>query len=348
MASEKDAPWQKWDVLNKPGPIYVPHFMMAAEGFPKSGSGASEAYKEKAGEVLREHWENAVKVLKDDGYDALVTMRGRLEQKRETVKDTLERWRDRAKYVQLALTAYANPTEWMGEDAEVPEEVLDRPMGEILLSQNGAARADLMLKGWQINASWVEEPPPRTSEKWSVAYRPNDEFLKQYNLNPEHVDPTDSRTFTAADTWREAHTKLRDVHSRNADRQYFFGRTENMIAFRLNVVEAVLYRFEVFGTVEALDTLAAKEMAKEQSHTAYTPTADEILESFKENGLAECHSWETKKDLEDWALREVGVSPSTLERRLKEIDVWVTGKQGVPGSGLEKTIQRMKEKIGAD
>ncbi len=211
MTSEKDTPWQKWDVLDKPGPIYVPHFMMAAEGFPRSGSGASEAYKEKAGEILQEHWENAVRVLQNDGYDALVTMRGRLREGRKEAKNNFYRWRERTRYVQLVRKAYANPKEWAGENADVPEDVLDRPMGEILLSQNGGSRGDLiMFEGWEIySKGWTDDPTNLTLKDWSVEYRPKEDVLKRHNINPEHVEPLDSRLYTAADTWRDAFERLR-------------------------------------------------------------------------------------------------------------------------------------------
>jgi len=256
--------WVKWGVIGKPRPLYIPPFMMSAEGFPKSGPGASEAYNEKAGEILKEHWDGAVDILQKDGYAALVTMKDRLQENREEAKNSFERWRDRTRYVQLVRTAYANPGEWA--DADVPEDVHGRPMGEILLSRNGGARGDLIVgEGWEIVwEGWTNDPTELTFDDWSVEYRPTDDVLKRRNINPEHVDPLESRRFSAADTWRDAVDALQDPLTRNADWQRLFDRTEQLIAFRSNVVEAVLYRFEVFGSVEKLDPAGAEHMAGEE------------------------------------------------------------------------------------
>lgn len=251
MGSNEHPAWKKWDVLDKPGPLYVPHFMTESV---------------EAAKILQEHWERVLKVLDGEGYEALVTMRDRLKQKREAVKETLTRWQHRTRYVHLAMIAYANPERWADENGSVPEDVHERPMGEILLTRNGAARGDLILdEGWEIDSGvWTNDPTELTLDDWSVAYRPTGDVLKRYNINPEYVEPLDSRSFTAADTWQFAVGRLQDIHARNADRQYFFGRTEQTIAFRLDVVEAVLYRFEVFGSVEPLTPEGAEGLAEEQ------------------------------------------------------------------------------------
>lgn len=84
--------------------------------------------------------------------------------------------------------------------------------------------------------------------------------------------------------------------------------------------------------------------------TTDTATAEDIMRAFQKSGIEECESWNAKGDLTDWAVRTVEPtpSPSTVKRRLKDIGVWIKGKQGVRGSGLKETVQEMKTYIESD
>lgn len=122
-------------------------------------------------------------------------------------------------------------------------------------------------------------------------------------------------------------------------------RTDLLLRFRLAVTRTVLYRYEAFGSVETMTEEVAAQVASE-----VTPTAEDILREFSETGLGVCMNWSTKKELKDWAVANVEPmpSPKTVERRLEDIGVWVKGKQGRDGSGLEATIQNLKDEIEAD
>jgi hypothetical protein len=74
----------------------------------------------------------------------------------------------------------------------------------------------------------------------------------------------------------------------------------------------------------------------------------ELIEAFAQSGIDQCDDWTLKKHLQEWAVKEVGTSPTETVRILKSLGVWVKGRQGVDGSGLQGTIPGMKDLIDDD
>lgn len=98
--------------------------------------------------------------------------------------------------------------------------------------------------------------------------------------------------------------------------------------------------------VEELSVLSAFLDRPTEPETETDETAEqveEIARAFRKLEPETVKGWRYKKDLKDWMLQEFGLSYTQGQRLLEEANVWVKGKKGQPGAGLQETLERLKD-----
>jgi hypothetical protein len=90
--------WKEWDVLYSLENIIPPEFMWL--------QGDHENSMERRSARIREHYNRAVKELREGGYERLVTMKDRLGSHLSEVKNRLDKWKGRVLHSELQFKAH--------------------------------------------------------------------------------------------------------------------------------------------------------------------------------------------------------------------------------------------------
>ena len=234
---------------------------------------------ERRSAIIREHYNEILEELRDEGYDCLVTMAARLKSHLSEVEDRLLSWRGRVLHSLLQLKAYSQrlldlAAKKAPEDAgtdKVEDEMdalLGTPIGEPWFT-DGAV--ELNFGGnWRPGLPTYHPDSEATLSDVTIRYEATEESLPQFGLNQRYEEYDSAsfhgehtRSFTGDTTWREAFETLEKYRDANMERKNREVKTKKLLRFRLSIIETVLYRFEAFGSVERLTEGEAQEIAEQ-------------------------------------------------------------------------------------
>lgn len=260
--------WEDWGVLTTPSSL-----TLSAPPVPRAHLQDISDFQSLQGaqvDLLNHHWKQIVGILDQrGGYDQLLTLSERLLAREEGISEHLEKAELRRRYFQWMRQKYLEkPAQWLDESAAHNdlEKARHEPMGSAFVSRS----SDGLVDGWDrepegpwtltqsLMQSSVKVPLPGshltiddtsswTLQDFSVRYRPGEETPDLHevdeNLNRGHL----TSLFSADKTWVEVAEALQSKAENAQQLCDKLGRTTQMIRFRREVIDVILYRYELFG-----------------------------------------------------------------------------------------------------
>lgn len=234
------------------------------------------------------------------GYERLLALQKNLEARRKEFVEELRKWQDRKdrlgklkghyhlKLQELAGVENPSPI-WRTRGANDPVEQLpsaaqaraDEPIVEAFADFDGDGRlegkpelddgwkayAENISLGWLLDGTageFVTDGPEPRRENMTVRYRLSEGELERAGIEPDNLEsPRSAIETTPSTTWREALVQIEEREQEMKEEMERPKRTLRVLDFRMDVLENVLYRFETFGSVEALTEADAQEIAEE-------------------------------------------------------------------------------------
>jgi len=293
-----DERWKDWDVVKNARSTKIPGFMIP----PGLGPDILEAGKE----LVQNEWSEFVEILDSGGpgagYQRLLTLRERMEERKREISGELEKWEDREDWLGKLkghyclklqdLAGIENPSAiWGTHGVNDPVEQLpdaaqaraDEPIvetflefdddgrleGEPELDDGWTAYAENVSIGWLLDGTvgeFVTDGPEPRRENMTVRYRLLNGDLERAGIDPDNLEPPRSAIeMTPSTTWREALLQIEEKEQSVRGEKRRPKRTVRVLDFRLRILENVLYRFETFGSVDRLPEGEAKEIAEESA-----------------------------------------------------------------------------------
>jgi hypothetical protein len=274
-----DDDWLDWErvktVRSMDPPYWLYHRTSGPNEIPMpiDGSYTSGDVAQKYNEVLQHYFNELVALLNPEGqpdgtgYERLLALRSNMEERQEEIAGPLEKWKDRAEYLQRLDWAYRNELHTRSEESE-PKDVrqgqrpplADKPIVEAFVDFD---EDEQMVERPELDDHWMlergsnpvsESPKPASRDDTLVRYFPSRETLEEWGINPEHVRGQYTRLqITPSTNWHDVLSQIAKWRNRIVlpkGRRY--QRTADFLDFRLRLLENVLYRFETFGSVSKM------------------------------------------------------------------------------------------------
>jgi len=244
-------------------------------------------------DITQHHWNSAVNALhREAGYRGLLEMRNRLSSKIEEIRGVDTKWSRRIDYLRMILRVYGDfisksaisnaeqnsvDSENRDEQKEL-EQLLTSPVIKSFITVNETGHvtefhdsSDWMITGGYVASGELSEEEEnaklREWKNFNVHYRPSEEILEGHGLPAELrlLDLNWKRLkFGGATTWQEAFDEIKATINEHREKRQPVKRTLELTQFRFKVIENVIHRYELFGTVEQMGIEEAERISVEQ------------------------------------------------------------------------------------
>lgn len=291
--------WQNWNVVERIESVNAPVFLVgesktAEEYLQREGALITEQWNEFRALLIDENSGSSGRKRK--GYSAVCRLRKNLDSRLEKVKQRREN-----AYRQVAiskLTHYALKQRAQEHTAErIPEEGDSNPSDEELAATWEEVLEMQLAETWpreELEFPLDEEPSPlqeqefpldkrglkvylRTASEYSnspqrdtpqfsevsIGYIPEDEELKRWDIDPDSVSLSDILLFRGNTKWGRVFDKLKRFYEITSNSMERYGRTDDVLRFRRDILENVLHQFEAYGSVEKMTKENARSIAQE-------------------------------------------------------------------------------------
>jgi hypothetical protein len=240
-----------------------------------------EDWADRHRDVVQRHWKGFVELLRSSGYGALCKLRVNLKARREELQEAIEKGRQEVKYASRIIDTFCRcALEGSEEIAERPnkpgrippdmvERALDARVFDTVFRSHGVLLPKYAGHGWHSMFSGTAWEGEQVRARLQLSYHPHEDKLEEWGID------SDSRVKLWAGfhpimykdtTWNEAIEKIREAVQVPQRHYHRKKQTDDLLKFRLDVLENVLYRFEAFGEVEELTGEEASEMISDKAN----------------------------------------------------------------------------------
>lgn len=305
-----DDEWKDWNVMETVRSTEIPGFMAPTGGAVDLLEGARKR--------IQNEWKEFVDLLNADGpgtgYGQLLTLRDNMKTRKEKILGEVGKWDDQWDWLNrlkwkyrdklYRLAGVNDPTEKVDLSSSLPS-FADQPIVEAFLDFDDDGQLieqPELEEGWQAYVENIPigskldelaeeiatDGPDRHRENIIVRYRCSDEELERKGIDLKNLNsPRLAVEMKPSMTWRDALQQIKEKRNSVGDKRRTPKNTARVLDFRLRILENVIYRFETFGSVEALTKQSARDLTDEQlpdifsSGSKLLEYAEEVQEVYK-------------------------------------------------------------------
>jgi hypothetical protein len=347
--------WECWDIQKSPAPIHAPELLWHPD-YPEDPDEIKKARKH----ALHSQWDSIQDILGDgEGFERLLAAKDLVANYLEQAATKIETLNDEIEILELLSDRY----EELSSTALLPENEENPPVGLYFLSSSN--REGLTIPTDHIGTSWClyhlstgsfhsqtkeiarEKGSPELSlSDFAVLYQSTPEAKDYAECNPDvYSDFVENGlyTFRASRPCSEIVADIQTAVDRKTEPLLVQHRTETFLRFRLDLIEAAVYRFSLFGDIGSVGTLEIDDIPLGASLLDHERTI-QIGRGLKAHRLEHGNypSFNAYGQLLAWASEVIYMSEDTARDALVNTKCWANTKQGKT-EGLEQTMRKAEQ-----
>jgi len=347
--------WENWDIQKSPAPVRPPELLWHPD-HPENPDEIEEARNH----ALSGQWSNIKKILDDgDGFRRLLTVKDQLANYLNQTTTKIDALNDEIEILGFLSRRY----EQLSGTSQFSENRKEkRPIGLHFLSNSESegltVRTDNLNPSWQLYHPSTGSFYPQT--KWilkkGISELSFSDFAVLYRSRPEADDYVECDpdvysgfvedgldTFRASRPCPEIVADMQIATDGKTEPLLVLHRTEAFLRFRLDLIEAAVYRVSLFGEIGSAPALEVKDTPPGVSSLDHERTI-KIGNRLKDYRLKKGSypTFDAYGDLRDWAGEVILMSDYTARKALVETNCWVNRRQGET-EGLRQTMRNAEQ-----